>query len=373
MRINLKNVLATFGVLLILYCLYYFSDIVGYILSAWVLSLLGKPLMGKLRRWLSFKRFVPGNALLSLLTMLFFLVSIGLVVWLFVPLVIEQANNLSHVDIEALNNTLHEPIENLKNSLYQYGLIDHSVDLNEQVFNSVKKLIEPKKIGSFFSGLIGMAGNALITVTSVMFILFFFLKEEKSFDNFLRSSLPIRYEAHINHVLATISNLLRRYFIGILTQVTILTTLIYASLSILGIKNALLIAFFGALMNVIPYLGIIIAMAFGVMITISSHIDQSFSIVILPMVIKVLATFGTMQLLDNFLVQPYVYSNSVNAHPLEIFLIIMVAAKISGVLGMLIAVPTYTCLKVILKAFFKEWRIVQTMTAGIDGTPDRGG
>ena len=118
-------------------------------------------------------------------------------------------------------------------------------------------------------------------------------------------------------------------------------------------------------MNVIPYLGIIIAMLFGVMITISSNLDLDFSTQVTPMIIKVLLAFAGTQLIDNLLVQPYVYSKSVKAHPLEIFLVIMIAGKIGGVLAMLIAVPVYTSLKVIAKVFFNQWRIVQHVTKGM--------
>ncbi|GAB1398212.1 MAG TPA: AI-2E family transporter [Saprospiraceae bacterium] len=370
MRINARTLLIIGATLLGLYLVYKLSDIVSYVLIAWVLSLLGRPVSEFLKKILTFRKIKPGNTLLAFLTMLLFFLVLTILFWLFVPLVIEQANNLSKVDISALNNTLHIPLNELKNWLVQYGLISPTVDIDQQILANIKKFIEPSKVGAFFTSAVGAVGNAVIAATSIMFILFFFLKDQTMFDDFLKSLLPKKYEDHVIKALHSISTMLRSYFGGIVLQVSILTVLISVALTILGIKNALLIAFFGALMNVIPYIGIVIAMLFGVMITISSNLDLNFYTEIVPMIIKVLLTFGATQLVDNFLVQPYVYSKSVDAHPLEIFLVIMVAGKTGGILAMLIAIPSYTALKLVAKVFFNQWRIVQHITGGLD-EPDR--
>ncbi|HMG13939.1 MAG TPA: AI-2E family transporter [Saprospiraceae bacterium] len=366
MKWNARTLAIFVGVVIFFFLLYYFSDIVSFILIAWVLSLIARPFTRMLKRILSWGKFVPGNSMVALITMLVFLFLIVLVGWLFIPLVVDQANNLSHVDLNAINRTLQVPLAELKTWLVNYRLIDQRVDINEQLLNGLKKIVDPTSLGFFFKSAMSVAGNVLITITSVMFILFFFLKDEGSFDNFLKSIVPERHEERVSQALTSIANMLRRYFTGILLQVAILTSFLFIVLSIMNIKNALLIAFFGALMNVIPYLGIIIAIAFGSMITISSNIDLPFYATILPMVIKVITAFLVTQLLDNILVQPFVYSNSVKAHPLEIFLVILVAAKIGGVMGMLIAVPTFTSLKVIARVFFHERRIVQAMTKSMD-------
>lgn len=366
MRINSRTFIIFIATVLGLYLVYKLSDIVSYVLIAWVLSLLGKPVSDFLQRILTFKSFKPGNSLLAFLTMALFFLVITLMFWIFVPSVIDQANNLSKVDINALNKTLHIPLNELKNWLVQYRLISPNVDIDQQILENIKNFIEPSKIGTFFTSAIGAIGNAVVAATSIMFILFFFLKDHTMFDDFIKSVMPKKYEEHIIISIHSISEMLRSYFGGIVLQVSVLTILITIVLSILGIKNALLIAFFGALMNVIPYIGIVIAMLFGVMITISSNLDLDFYTQIVPMVIKVVLTFGATQLIDNFLVQPFVYSKSVNAHPLEIFLVIMVAGKTGGILAMLVAIPTYTALKLIAKVFFNQWRIVQHITGGPD-------
>ena len=73
-----------------------------------------------------------------------------------------------------------------------------------------------------------------------------------------------------------------------------------------------------------------------------------------------------MQLLDNFILQPQIFSASVKAHPLEIFICVLVGAKIGGILGMVLAIPVYTVLRVIAKVFLSEFKIVQKITGGMD-------
>src|SRR5690606_26066252 len=131
--------------------------------------------------------------------------------------------------------------------------------------------------------------------------------------------------------------MLTRYFGGIFTQIMIITTLASLLLSLFGVKNALLIASFAAVINVIPYLGPIIGAMFGVIMTISANLDADFYMTTLPMILKVIATFGMIQLIDNFVLQPVIFSNSVLAHPLEIFIIILVGSQLGGIVGMILA------------------------------------
>ena len=131
-------------------------------------------------------------------------------------------------------------------------------------------------------------------------------------------------------------------------------------------KNALLIGFFAAVINVIPYLGPLIGAVFAIFITISSNLDLEFYSEMMPLLLKVVAVFGAMQMLDNFILQPYIFSNSVLAHPLEIFIIILIGAKLNGITGMILAIPVYTILRVIARVFLSEYKIVQKLTGGIE-------
>jgi len=177
--------------------------------------------------------------------------------------------------------------------------------------------------------------------------------------------IPDKYEKQSVQAINETSGLLIRYFTGVLGQMTVITIFVSILLSILGVKNALLIGFFAALMNVIPYVGPIIGAGFAAIITVSSNLDVSFYDVLLPQLLRVFGVFAIMQMFDNFILQPNIFSKSVKAHPLEIFIVIMVGAKLGGVGGMVLAIPFYTVLRVIAKVFLSEFKVVQRITKGL--------
>lgn len=181
----------------------------------------------------------------------------------------------------------------------------------------------------------------------------------------VQSLVPNEYEAKTAHAIDQTSKLLIRYFTGILIQMSIVTMLVSIPLRILGIDNALLIAFFAAILNVIPYIGPIIGALFGVVITLSSGTAAPFYEETMPQIIKVLSVFVGMQLIDNFILQPTIFSKSVKAHPLEIFLVVLIGAKLGGILGMVLAIPVYTAFRVIGKVFLSEFKVVQNLTRNI--------
>jgi len=133
----------------------------------------------------------------------------------------------------------------------------------------------------------------------------------------------------------------------------------------MGFHNAWLIGFFAGMVNIVPYLGPWIGAGFGVLMTITANVDMDFTTQILPMLIQMAAVFGITQLIDNFLISPMVFSNRVIAHPLEIFIVVLLGAKIGGLVGMIIAIPMYTILRVLAGVFLIEFKVVQRITAGI--------
>ncbi|MBK8633777.1 MAG: AI-2E family transporter [Saprospiraceae bacterium] len=225
--------------------------------------------------------------------------------------------------------------------------------------------INPSRIQSMFTSTVSAFGNMVVGIMSVMFIAFFFLKEQGLFYEMIKTAVPVEYEERTTHAIDESSKLLIRYFIGIFIQITIVTIVSTILLSALGIQNALLIAFFAAIMNVIPYMGPIIGASFGAIITISSNLNVSFYNELFPQLIKVFIVFGIVQLIDNFILQPNIFSKSVKAHPLEIFLIVLIGAKLGGILGMVLAIPLYTVMRVIGKVFLSEFKVIQRLTKNI--------
>lgn len=354
------------SIIVIVAIIYLFSDIVGFVLIAWVLSMVGQPMMRFFQKKIKIGKFQAGPSLSAILTMICYFIVFTVLLWMFVPLVVQQARNLTAVDYNLVGETLQEPLDQMTTLMVETGMIEPGHSPTEELIVTLKKWFSMEKMREFLSSIFAFAGDFIFALFSIVFILYFFLKDQGLFVNFLIAMAPNKYGEEVKNSLDRITKLLRRYFGGILLQITIITIFISALLGLLGVKNALLIGFFAALINVIPYLGPLIGATFAIFITVSSNIGLDFYTEMFPLLIKVVAVFGAMQMLDNFILQPYIFSNSVLAHPLEIFIIILMGAQINGIIGMILAIPAYTVIRVIARSFLNEFRIVQQITGRID-------
>ena len=159
--------------------------------------------------------------------------------------------------------------------------------------------------------------------------------------------------------------MLSRYFVGLVFQILILFIIYTIVLLIVGVDNVIVIAFLCALLNLIPYIGPLVGAFLIVLLTMTNFLGMDFQTVILPKTFWVLIGFIFGQLIDNFFSQPFIFSTSVKSHPLEIFLVIVMAGILFGVIGLIIAIPAYTAIKVILQEFLSENKIVKNLTKGL--------
>ncbi|MFT5481043.1 MAG: putative PurR-regulated permease PerM [Bacteroidia bacterium] len=173
---------------------------------------------------------------------------------------------------------------------------------------------------------------------------------------------PDAYLKNIHTIITSTKDLLSRYFIGVAIQVSIISFIVASGLAILGIPNALLIGFLAGLFNIIPYLGPIIGAAMGITLSLLSDVNPDIQMQMTPVILKILGVFAVAQVTDNFVLQPVIFSKSVKAHPLEIFVVIVAAGMVVGVVGMILAVPTYTFLRIVAKEFFQGYKVVQGLT-----------
>ena len=209
---------------------------------------------------------------------------------------------------------------------------------------------------------VSFTGSFLMAVFSILFISFFFLKDDTLFYNSFMLMIPQKYATSASCILKEVKRLLTRYFLGLLMELSSMITLITLGLLIFGVESALLIGFIGGLMNIIPYLGPLIGASIGILIGVISSLSLGAYTAILPLSLTIAAVFVVSNLIDNMLLQPMIYSTSVKAHPIEIFLVIIIAGNLFGVVGMILAIPVYTVIRVILREFFSEMRIVQKLT-----------
>ena len=329
------------------------QSVLSYILIAAVVSLVGRPIAQLL------KRIKFGNTLSSVTTIAILMTTFFGIVSLLLPVIFEQAKNLSLLNVNAFEATATK----LMNELSIY-LLDYGVDLQSWVDRSLAEVdysFLPDAINTVLNGLSGFT----IGVFSVIFISFFFLRDSGLLERMVMVFVADKNIKRVEKSIFSIKNLLSRYFIGLLVQITVLFIVYTLVLLVFGIPNAVTIALVCALLNIIPFLGPIIGTVLIVFLTMTSNLDASFASVTLPKTIYVLIGFTIGQLIDNFLTQPYVFSTSVKSHPLEIFIIILVGGLLFGPLGMIIAVPLYTALKVIFKEFYAHNKIVKALTKNI--------
>lgn len=348
------------GIALLLYFLYQIRSVIAYLAIAIVTALIGRPVVQFLRKRLKFP-----NTLAVIITMFLLVGFLVGIISLFVPLITEQGKNLALLNIDSLQENF--------NKLYQE--ISQYFGATPEKLNSIikdseldKNMLEGLNLG-FIPNILNTFVEILSTVSiglfSVLFISFFFLKDSHLLQRALLIFIPDSKEQAVVNSIEKINGLLSRYFVGILLQVLILFTIYTVVLLLVGIENAIVIAFLCALFNIIPYIGPLIGAVIMVFLTMSSNLGSDFSTVILPKTGYVLLGLLVGQLVDNFFSQPIIFSNRVRSHPLEIFLVIIIAGLLFGVVGMIVAVPGYTALKVILKEFLSENAIVRNLTENL--------
>ncbi|WP_053969875.1 AI-2E family transporter [Mangrovimonas sp. ST2L15] len=344
------------AIVLVLFILYQISSIIVYLVIAVVLSLLGRPIIIFMKRKLKFN-----NTVAVVITICMFLGFFLGLVSLFIPLIVEQGSNLSLLDIDQLR----EKVE----TIYSYAS-DHfhmgSTTLEEELEKSeLLNKIDYTFLPDLFNALVSGLGSFGIGLFSVLFIAFFFLRDSKMFDRIILIILPNNWEDHYRNSSKKIKDLLSRYFIGLFAQISVLFVIYTIGLLIIGVNNAVVIAFLCALLNLIPYVGPLIGGGLMILLTMTNYLDSSFSEVILPKAMYVLIVLSIGQVIDNFFSQPIILGKSVKSHPLEIFLVILIAGVLFGVIGLIVAVPAYSSIKVILKEFLADNKIVKELTKDI--------
>jgi len=342
------------GISLLLYFLHLIQSVIIYIIIAAVISLIARPMIRFLQRRLKFP-----NTLSVITTMIILVGFIVGIIRMFIPLIIEQGESLSLLNTDKLLQNLQDVINQVNNYF-----AERDINLLSKLKN-VDFLSGFQAIPNLLNSVAGTLGSLSVGLFSVLFISFFFMKDSKLLMNATLTVLPKKSENRFSKSTEIINNLLSRYFIGLVLQITILFVLYTITLLIFGIKNAIVISFLCALLNLIPYIGPMIGAVIMFLLSMTSNLGQDFQTEILPTTLYVIIGYFIAQLIDNFFSQPFIFSKTTKSHPLEIFFIIIIGGLLFGVIGMITAIPLYTALKVILKEFLADNKIVKSLTKDI--------
>jgi len=367
MKANWRNILIFLGILLFLTCVWYFRSIVVYILVSGVLSIMGRPLVDlfcriRIRKWV-FPRSV--SALLTLaiiwgIIVMFFVI--------FIPLVTTQVNYFSTIDSEKIVQLVSGPINKIE-SLFRVFNKDIAKELSIQdyIVAKVAGVLNINMIQNFLGSIMGFLGNIIVAVFSITFITFFFLKDQHLFFESILMWVPDKYVDNVNRALNSIKKLLTRYFIGIVIQSTCVMILVTIGMTIVGIdfQQALVMGLILGILNVIPYVGPWIGLFIAIIMGVASHINQDFATVVIPLVTYMMIVEAIVHLIDNVVFQPVIFSSSVKAHPLEIFIVVLASGFAAGIPGMILGIPAYTVLRVLAREFFYNFKAVQRITSSL--------
>ncbi len=344
------------GTIGVLWLLYTIQSVLIYIIFAAVISLMGRRLVIFLKNKLKF-----GNTLAVLVTLIIVITLFLGVFSLFIPIIIKQSQYISAINV----NELKHELERLNIEISSFLHVEKLSLIEVLKRSDVMKYFDFKSIPNLINTFLNGFGAILIGLFSVLFIAFFFLKDSLLLERSLLVFASKGKENRFLKMFNKIKELLSRYFIGLLLQITILFALYTILLLVFDVENAIALALIAAIMNIIPYVGPLIGGALVLLIATTSNMGADFQTVLLPKLCYIMMGYFVIQLIDNFLNQPLIFGNSVRSHPLEIFLAILIGGILFGIPGMIVAVPSYTAIKVIAKEFLSEYKIVKQLTKGL--------
>ena len=348
---------------------WYFSSILIYVIIAFVISLIGLPIM-RLMRKLKIKGKSLPDGLLAIVTLVLILLLLILVFTQLIPVVVNIVKDASAMNANDV------PYDSLLDQINNWliGLIPSlgpDFDLVSNLLNNISDVVSVSSVTSILGSVASVAIDLVIALFAIGFISFFFIKDEDLFCKIISAIVPDRIEASVEKTLAEITHLLSRYFIGLLIEIAGVIVADFLGLWLIArvsAEYALGIAFIAGILNVIPYVGPIIGEAIGVLLCIVLKYGAGVGLAA-PIWVLALVVLGVMlatQLLDNFVYQPLIYSTSIKSSPLEIFIVLLIAGHIGGTVGLLVGIPTYTVIRVILARFCYKNKIVQRLIPDIE-------
>lgn len=363
-----KYMIAAAGLGLVGVLCWYFRSVLAYILIAVVVSLIGKPLMGLLQKITIKGRKAP-DWLLAALTLLLVMGGLLALMSLIVPLISSIVKDISMTNIESAARSIAVPLSDFNVFLREsFPKLGSDFRIEVAIGQEVQKLFNV----AAFSSIIGSAASLItdfgIGVFSVVFIGFFFIKDDGLFTDIVCALVPDKLEKTTEKAIADIGYLLSRYFIGVIIEVLGVALINFLGLWLiarLGLNAALGIAFMTGIFNVIPYvgplLGGVLGTILGLILKYSSAVPVGLDIGFWGFTAVLIAIFCFTQLVDNFLYQPVIYSTSIKSKPLEIFIVLLIVGHMGGPLAMIVAIPIYTVFRVIAFRFFGHVKAIRRL------------
>jgi predicted PurR-regulated permease PerM len=351
-------------------CLY-FSNVIAYILAAFVVSLIGRPItvfMGKIRIK---DRAIP-NWISTLTTMLLLTGVFAFLLTQIFPVVANVLKEISGANVENIARSLYTPLQEFNEYLVDlFPALGSGFRIEVVLIKELQKILDfstfSNVIGSVAGGIVNFITNFAIAAFSVYFISFFFIRDNKLFSKIVAGIVPDKHEKTALDAIDTIEYLLSRYFVGLVIEMTGVALINFLGLWLiarLGVQTSIGIAFCTGLLNLIPYVGPLMGGVIGTVLGFTLKLCNpaiGLDVNIWIFTLILIAIFFFAQLIDNVVYQPVIYSSSIKSTPLEIFIVLLIAGNIGGFIGMLIAIPSYTVIRVVAGTFFRHVKFIRIL------------
>lgn len=348
-----------------------FGSVVVYVLLAGVVSLIAKPLKMMLAK-IRIKGHRAPDWFLAILSILLILVIFSGIIAGLAPMVKEVISDVASVTGDTSLGAISSNLAELNSYLVKTFDLDPGFRIEVAILHQVKSLINV----NIFGNVIGSVASALasfgIGLFSVVFIAFFFIRDEKLFSRIICALAPDRHEDEVAQSLSDVEHLLSRYFIGLIVEMSCVGLIDFLGLwaiARLELGTAIGIGFMAGLLNIIPYVGPLLGGVLGTIIAMTIRYCGAgacgLDIGFWGFLAILVSVFLLAQLVDNFILQPVIYSTSIQASPLEIFIVMLLAGTMGGILGMLTAIPAYTVVRVVAGRFFPQVKFIRRLL-GLD-------
>ena len=363
-----KYILIAAGIAIAGAICWYFRNVIIYMLAAVVVSLISKPIVRLLHKVRIKGRILP-DWFLAAFTLLTVMTLLSCIITLIIPIVTGIVKGISISSIEGTAAQISVPLANLNEFLKNtFPSLGNGFKIETALIAELQKIFDVSKVSSLIGTATSFLSSFGVGLFSVMFIGFFFIKDDDLFTNIVTALVPDKHEKNAAAAISDIGYLLSRYFIGVLLEVIGVALINFLGLWLiarLGINAALGIAFLTGILNIIPYVGPlmggVLGTILGLILKYSSSVPIGLDVNFWVFTLILIAIFCFTQLIDNILYQPVIYSTSIKSTPLEIFIVLLIVGHIGGPLAMIVAIPCYTVIRVIAFRFFRHIKAIRRL------------
>ena len=363
-----KYIIAAAGIGIIGALCWYFRSVIIYILAAVVVSLIAKPVMGGLQK-IRIKGKKAPDWFLAAFSLTLVITIILTILTLIIPIVSGILKGISFGNIENAAGQIAVPLSHLNDFLKStFPQLGNEFRIEMLLGQELQKLFDASAISSMIGSATSFLTSLGIGLFSVIFIGFFFIKDDGLFTEIVCALVPDKHEKNTEKAIADIGHLLSRYFIGVMIEVCGVALLNFLGLLLIarmGFNAAIGIAFLTGILNIIPYVGPLMGGVLGTFLCLilkySSITPLGLDVSFWMFTVILIAIFCFTQLVDNFLYQPLIYSTSIKSKPLEIIIVLLIVGHMGGPLSMIIAIPCYTVVRVIAFRFFRRYKAIRRL------------